>query len=1123
MSAPAAYQRNGTTVGADAFYRVACDPQRHVAVEACAGAGKTWMLVSRIVRALLDGAQPQEILAITFTKKAAGEMRARLTQWLEQFAQASDAGLQHELAIRGVLPESQAALVQPMRELQGHLLSLDRSVQIRTFHSWFASLLRNAPMGVLAELGLPLGFDLLEDDKQAVALVWRPLRERLLGDPGLREDYEALIRLHGRSSTEKALEAALARRVEFQLADAAGQVSRSVDRLEAWCPDFSGLDSALEILWQPAVQERWSERAKALGREANKTPREAATAIVDALALLAGRDPAQLEPAFLKLRNAIFVKTDDRVTRNLLKFEAATQAEPELLQLVHARRQQAGWEHQQRMARLTRVLCEEYARVKRDNGWVDMNDVERAALYLLSDPVAGSWVQERLDAQTRHLLIDEFQDTNPLQWQALQAWLSGYGGSGGGATAPRLFIVGDPKQSIYRFRRAEPQVFIAAQAFVRALGGDLLSCDHTRRNAPRVLAAVNAVLGAAEQAGEFRGFRPHTTASEVAGSILALPAVERPARAGRDDASADPDDFTTAWRDSLTTPRVVPEESLRGQESRQVALWIRHQLAQGLEPGQLMVLARKRDRLSALESELRRAGVAAPQPEKTDLGECPEVQDVVALLDVLVSPDHDLSLARALRSPLWSLDDDELVQLALARRRQQSLAVGGARVSWLDLLLSGDGPTTPFRVRRGDEPALLDGSWTDLGLRLARWRQWVTDLPPHDALQAIYDDGDVVARYVSSVPASMRQGVRANLLALAAAALGLDGGRYATPYALVRALRGESLRAPQSGTRDAVQLLTVHGAKGLEAECVVMLDTDAPPPPSQTMGVLVDWPGEAAHPLRFVFLARETEVPPSAQALMDQELAERQREELNALYVALTRAQRQIVLSAAEPARDSGLSWYKRLLPHTQACPAPDDAHGPDALDGSDSSKPRADVISLPVLPPTRFDVAPAVPSDVPSPEARVGSAMHRLLEWTGLDARDVDTGRLDRLQREFELDAPQLAQAVQFARTILQGEGAWAWQSASVQWHGAEVPVVHRGQLLRMDRLVRHVDGTWWVLDYKSASQPQRDEALRAQLLGYRDAVQAAMADDVNPAKGRALAVRVAFLTAQGRMEELT
>ena len=116
MTQPA-YERNGQPLSRQDFYRIACDPQRHVAVEACAGAGKTWMLVSRILRALLDGAPPHEILAITFTKKAAGEMRQRLTEWLEEFAHESDEELREELLCRGVEPARVPALIEPLRTL----------------------------------------------------------------------------------------------------------------------------------------------------------------------------------------------------------------------------------------------------------------------------------------------------------------------------------------------------------------------------------------------------------------------------------------------------------------------------------------------------------------------------------------------------------------------------------------------------------------------------------------------------------------------------------------------------------------------------------------------------------------------------------------------------------------------------------------------------------------------------------------------------------------------------------------------------------------------------------------------------------------------------------------------
>jgi ATP-dependent helicase/nuclease subunit A len=233
----AAYECTGAPLSAAAFYAIACDPRRSVAVEACAGAGKTWMLVSRIVRALLDGAdsnseaqvRPHEILAITFTKKAAGEMRERLDEWLKAFAQADDATLLRELQIRGVTENSSKNALKPnqdkLRQLSNlyrTLLLSGRSVQIRTFHSWFAALLRSAPVAVLQRLGLPVNYELLEDDAPARALVWRRFYAAVLASDALKTDFEAVVRLHGRFQTDKALQTALDKRTEFTLADEQG-------------------------------------------------------------------------------------------------------------------------------------------------------------------------------------------------------------------------------------------------------------------------------------------------------------------------------------------------------------------------------------------------------------------------------------------------------------------------------------------------------------------------------------------------------------------------------------------------------------------------------------------------------------------------------------------------------------------------------------------------------------------------------------------------------------------------------------------------------------------------------------------------------------------------------------
>ena len=1075
-----AYERNGSRISREQFYAIACDPRRSVAVEACAGAGKTWMLVSRILRALLAGAQPQEILAITFTRKAAGEMRQRLHEWLQEFSCASPARLAQALLERGVAAQDVPLQAEALKGLYQCLLGAGRPVQIRTFHSWFAALLRNAPLAVMEQLGLPASYELLEDDKEAVERVWRRFHGAVAADPQARNDFESSVRAHGRFSTHKALEAALDKRVELALADAHDVVEASVKPWGEQFPEFAGLAQPCDLLAAAnAHTQSFSVAARALGQASAPTFSAKGEELQGALA---GRDVDAVLAALLTQKGE-----PRKFSEKLAGLDQVRQAQELAIRLAAACRQHEAWLHHQRMARLARLLVAEFGALKRERGWVDMNDVERAALTMLADPVLSGWVQERLDARIKHLLIDEFQDTNPLQWQALHAWLSGYAGAGG--EAPGVFIVGDPKQSIYRFRRAEPQVFKAAQDFVAdALGGDRLSCDHTHRNAPEIMATVNAVMAAAQAQGLYEGFRPHTTASREAGAVGRLPQIPREDGTGPRQARPEPQE----WRDSLTTPRELAEEKLVTQECRQAAAWIAQQIAQGLLPQQVMVLARRRDRLAAMEEQLRLLHIPAQQPEKSDLCEAPEVQDLTALLDALVSPTHDLSLARALKSPLFAISDGELVQVALLARKAQE---GKRPRPWFELL---------------QDPALGSVALRQASEMLLKWKILVDSLPPHDALAAIYDQGDVLARFAAAAPPALRGKVLANLRALPGAALQVDGARYATPYGFVRALKAGGIRAPATSRADAVSLLTVHGAKGLEAPVVLMLDTDATVARSETMGVIVEWPGEAPAPWRFAFIASESRPPACSAEALEVEQAARQREELNALYVAMTRARRLLVLSSVQPYLPAEASWWQRLEPFSEQLAAP-----PPAIAVANGNA-RAS-FALPVV-PTKSGGLPASgeqdPTPEDSPESRFGQAVHQLLERWSFGAEIFAAAQLRRASRDFGLDDGQLREAASMARRILQGEGAWAWHDDAVDWQGNEVALLHEGESLRLDRLVRRRgNGDWWVFDYKSAAQPQQQPELLVQLRRYRQAVAAANAGAT---------VRAAFLTGQGRLVEI-
>ena len=1132
----AAYTHNGQPTTADAFYAIACNPRRSVAVEACAGAGKTWMLVSRMLRALLesDGAGadvlPHEILAITFTKKAAGEMRERLYEWLAQFAHADDDTLRQELLVRGVDPQlldkkfdkNSPQGSKDMRWLLSNLyqrvLANGRPVQIRTFHSWFAALLRSAPMTTLQQLGLPLNYQLLEDDGPAKALVWRRFYAALLEDAALKADFEAVVMAHGRFQTGKALEGALDKRTEFVLADEVGVVDGSVQHFGVQFAEFAGLSQPDDLLnTDPTVARLFMDAAGILGRAS--APTYSAKGVELEAALTTG-NAAGVLAALLTDKG-----TARKFSEKIIGIATVREAQNVAQRLLDARLQHDAWDYQQRMARLARLLLAEFRSLKRERGWVDMNDVESAAQVMLGDDVLSGWVQERLDARIRHLMIDEFQDTNPLQWQALYAWLSGYVGAG---KAPSVFIVGDPKQSIYRFRRAEPQVFIAAQAFVRdGLGGDLLACDHTRRNSEAVIATVNAVMQAAQANDTYEGFRPHSSASTDVGCVVRLPSILREANESQVEAGL----ADVPWRDSLTTPRELPEETLRTLEARQAARWIAiklHEASSAPSGGNVlhdvksvrakdfMVLSRKRAGLIPLQQELRALSIPAQIGEKTELIDCCEVLDIVALLDVLVSPQHDMSLARALRSPLFGLSDDALVQLALLKQGVQD-ATGepdALKPSWFEVLQKSEHKTPVFVA---------------VAASLTQYKGWIDSLPPHDALQAIYHAGDVLARFAAAAPSASRGTVLANLRALLSAALQLDGGRYATPYAFVRALKAGGLQAPAAVNPDAVRLLTIHGAKGLEAHTVLLLDTDTPERSLDSMSVLVDWPGEAASPKKFTFLVSESHPPKCAQQALVAEQQARKREELNALYVALTRARHTLAISSIQPYKAAPHSWWQRLYALTSeaALPAPlSDVS--NVLQAGSFGNLDTDVFYLPDLPQLPAGEQPA--SDAASPvtvqedtvHARIGQAMHRWLEWDGLTGTaaglDSVAARIStRIAREFSLTPEQTSDAMAMASRIRQGDAAWAWDAAVVAWQGNEVELTHAGQTLRLDRLVQRQDaghaGHWWILDYKSAHQPQRQSALVAQMQAYRAALQAIYPGET---------VKAAFLAGSGSVVEL-
>ena len=1104
MNEAPALRVDGERVSPERFYATACDPARSVVVEACAGSGKTWMLVSRIVRLLLAGVEPHHILAITFTRAAAGEMRDRLAGWLAEWAmQASVDERISALRMRGIGTDDALRLEPALRAIHGRLLEGGRPVAVLTFHAWFVQLLRLAPLEMLESLGLQPDMALIEDDIDLRAPVFRAFHAAVLRDADLRADYGAMVAARGRFMLEQWLNRAWQRRMEIAQADAAGTLESSVEPASEWWAELAGRGDPAQQVDDPHWRDRLLALAESWLRHKNKTPRDAAAEIAAAYALPTARE------RFAAIDRALLTK-EGTVRKNLPESGALAEA-GEFLTRLHEQvaQQDAHLEHR-RMVRLARALLAAHADYKRRHGYADMADLERLALSALRDGDLAGWMQEKLDLRVRHLLIDEFQDTSPLQWHALHAWLASYAGAGGGTSGqqpPTLFIVGDPKQSLYRFRGAEPRVFEAAASFVvEAFDGHRLACDHTWRSAPRVVEAINRVFEVAAQEGEFEGFRAHSTAqAELPGDgVWRLPRVTRPER----NREGKRPETTQIWRDTLLTPRLVPDEVLREREAARAADLLRQWLDGGeSSTGETMFLARKRDSLHLAAAALRARAVPHGPVSEATLMDSAGAKDLIALLDLLASPQHGLSLAHVLKSPLMGASDADLVALAVANREP---------AGWWDALQSLAQPSPALARARG----LLRG-----------WAEAAAGLPPHDLLGRVVHEGDLHARTAAALPPGERQAGLDAIDAVLAQSLLLDSGRYSTPYAFVRALRQRTVKAVLPMPSGAVRLLTVHGAKGLEADTVLLMDADPEKPGNELCSLLVDWPVEAPAPLRCAFVYNESQMPPSLRELFAREEAARRRESLNLLYVAMTRARRRLAFSATEAyAAGSGTTWWQRL---EQA--VPDELPLPEATSpvrpASQATVPPAVLRRLPAWRPagsvaasdgaTAGRGAESLPSARPAAIAEdvrtvaLGRAVHRTLEWAAGSAR---ARPLDALAlaaaREFGADAGEVRRHA--AAILGHADTARFFVGPQIRWSGNEVPVSDGGEVLRIDRLVR-VDeaggGVWWVLDYKLRHSPETLEPYRRQLLRYREAVRQAQPGE---------AVRCAFVAGDGRVIEV-
>ena len=1046
----------------------AIDPARSAVVEACAGSGKTWLLVSRMLRLLLAGAAPSELLAITFTRKAAAEMQARLDAWLTDLALLPDADALEFLAQRGITGQTAHDLLPTARGLLERVLAAPPL--ITTFHGWFFHLLARAP------LSLRLPGEVLEDAALLREEAWFAFAEALGRTRGGAEEtaFRELVGELSLSSVRGLLAALLARRAEWWAAGQgeANPVAAASEALAARLGVSEADDPTAALLEDPGFRCDLAEFQALLEANAGSgLSSDAARA-----ARIASVIDAEASAALDALHGVLL--TRDGTVRSCKLSEALSKrlggAAQRYVDLHHGLAgrllQTLDRLAEQRALRLNRLgltagqaYLNAYQRLKDERGGLDFSDAELEAARLLDDEEAAGAVLMKLDARWKHLLLDEFQDTTPLQWRILQAWLAAYGADG---ERPTVFLVGDPKQSIYRFRRAEPRLFAtAADWLAENYQARRYPQNETRRCAPRVVAWVNALFGGRDDYPVFTAHSAHQSGLPGCCEIhLAEPG----------DALAP---AAIRFRDPLAQAPATPAPKRLHEAAwvaARIAAIVGHlELADGAGGSRLadyrditLLYAKRRD-LDVFEAAFKRVGIPYVGDRRGGLLASLEAEDLVALLTVLVSPLDDLALAQSLKCPVFGCTDEDLEHLAC-----------GEGPWWLRLLAWSKAPAAPARIVRAAH-------------LLAAWRQVAGPLPVHDLLDRVFHEGELRSRYAAAVAPHLRAGVLANLDGVLGLSLGLSGGRFPSLPRFLDELRQLRDKAgqdapdePPTSDANAVRMLTIHAAKGLEAAVVCLIKADEGDGRDEHYGVIMDWPPVARRPVHFSLHGPKAWRGAGRDDLFAQEAEQAARERLNLLYVAMTRARQALFISGVVAADKPPAHWLGLAQTALQQA----------AMAGLPMSCWRdAGTVAVLANPPVAAPGAgiPPIGQYRPpvGPEAEFGIAVHACLEWITEGLAEADA----HARLGITADSP-IAAAVR--RILAIPELAAAFDPTRHLCARNEMEFLDgSGQSFRIDRLVEFADAVW-VLDYKTGSLDEPDPACRAlpylaQLDGYREAAR--------------------------------
>ncbi|HEY8382255.1 MAG TPA: double-strand break repair helicase AddA [Microvirga sp.] len=868
--------------------RRASDPRVSAWVSANAGAGKTKVLTDRVVRLLLAGAPPGRILCLTFTKAAAANMAIKVFERLGKWVTLNDEALRADLAeLQGEAPD--AATMRLARRLFARAVETPGGLKIETIHAFCERLLHLVPF----EANVPARFAVLDEAQVEEAIdraIDNVLADASNGGAAFDRFRDALqtISIDAVGDTlRKAIKAAVTKRTFLRNPDGPQASLARFAVEEGLAPGERATEIERAMLEDGLSQDDWRAIAVMLQASKGKTDQK----LADLFRLLPGITD---EEERLALYLTAFFTNEGEPRKRLVTKDAGQDlaerlaAEQARLERLEAKRKVA--RTVERSAALFTLAAEIHARVERHKalvGALDFDDLIGRTLELLSRG-DGAWVLYKLDRGIDHVLVDEAQDTNPEQWQILRLLTEDFtSGSGArGRTLRTLFAVGDPKQSIYSFQGAAPHEFEASrrlwktQSLNAGLGFEDVSLILSFRSGRSVLSAVDATFkvevnfkGLSFEAGVTGTV--HSSARPEAPGHVELWPTEVPA----DEAEPDAWTLPVDQPDASAPPVVV---------AKRVAQAIRCWTTQGDEwgrrwrPGDILVLMRRRGpAFEAVIRALRAADVPVAGQDRLNVSEHIAVRDLVAAGRAALLPQDDLTLATALKSPLVGLSEDDLMRLAAGRPDEEALVEALER-----------------HAREGDGAAALACAtlerWRDLARSRGPFGFYVTLLGPLGGRAALAarlggEAGDAIDVFLCSAHQAELQ-PDAPSLATFLARYEPSGGREPS---------GHTVKRDLDAGRDEVRVMTVHGAKGLEAPIVVVIDgcevlgKDPPliPVTLKTGETVPIWSPGKTFDCAAVAASRET-------------LHERAREEHNRLlYVAMTRAKDRLVIA---PYRSGG-------------------------------------------------------------------------------------------------------------------------------------------------------------------------------------------------------------------------